>query len=94
MLHKNQLIIFAGTFILLLVPLLGMQFSNEINWSLFDFVIMGTLLLTLGLSIDFIFRKIKSKTVKIGWIIFLVIVFLLLCIELAVGLFNSPIAGS
>ena len=94
MLHKNQLIIFAGTFILLLVPLLGMQFSNEINWSLFDFVIMGTLLWTLGLSIDFIFRKIKSKTVKIGWIIFLVIVFLLLCIELAVGLFNSPIAGS
>ena len=28
---------------LLLIPLTAMQFTNEVQWSLFDFVIMGAL---------------------------------------------------
>ena len=32
-------------FILLLIPLVGMQFTTEINWSPLDFVVMGGLLL-------------------------------------------------
>lgn len=94
MLHKNQLFIVASTFALLLIPFIGMQFTNEVLWSAFDFVVMGTLLLGLGLTTEFIFRKLKNKTYKLGWIVFLVIVFLLIWIELAVGIFNSPFAGS
>lgn len=94
MLHKNQLFIVASTFVLLLIPFIGMQFTNEVLWSAFDFVVMGTLLLGFGLTAEFIFRKLKNKTYKLGWIVFLVIVFLLIWIELAVGIFNSPFAGS
>lgn len=94
MLHKNQLFVLAVTVILLLIPLIGMQFTNEINWSTFDFILMGTLLLGLGLTSELIFRKLKNKTYKLGLIVLLVIVFLLIWIELAVGIFNSPFAGS
>lgn len=94
MLHKNQFFVLAGTGALLLIPLIGMQFSNEINWSAFDFIVMGALLLGLGFTIEFIFRKIQNKTYKLSLLVLLVIVFLLIWIELAVGLFNSPFAGS
>lgn len=94
MLHKNQLFVLAATAIVLLIPLIGMQFTNEINWSAFDFILMGSLLLGLGLTSEFIFRKLKNKTYKLGLIVLLVIVFLLIWIELAVGIFNSPFAGS
>lgn len=94
MLNKNQLFVLGGTCLLLLIPLIGMQFTSEINWSLSDFIAMGILLLGLGFTCEFVFRKITNKTYKLGLIALIVIVFLLLWIELAVGIFNSPIAGS
>ncbi len=94
MLNKNQLFVLGGTVLLLLIPLIGMRFTNEINWSLSDFIAMGMLLLGLGFTCEFIFRKISNITYKLGLIAILVIVFLLLWIELAVGIFNSPFAGS
>lgn len=94
MLNKNQLFVLGGTCLLLLIPLIGMQFTSEINWSLSDFIAMGILLLTLGFTCEFVFRKITNKTYKLGLIALLVIVFLLIWIELAVGIFNSPFAGS
>lgn len=94
MLNKNQLFVLGGTCLLLLIPLIGMQFTSEINWSLSDFIAMGILLLGLGFTCEFVFRKITNKTYKLGLIALIVIVFLLIWIELAVGIFNSPFAGS
>ena len=94
MLNKNQLFVLGGTCLLLLIPLIGMKFTSEINWSLSDFIAMGILLLALGFTCEFVFRKISNKTFRLGLIALLVIVFLLIWIELAVGIFNSPFAGS
>lgn len=80
--------------ILLLIPLFGTIFSNQVNWSLFDFIIMGSLLGLLGLSIHFILEKVKNKTVRIVPIVFVLIIFLMIWAELAVGVFGSPFAGS
>ena len=80
--------------LLLLIPLFGSLFSNQVNWSLFDFIVMGFLLGLTGLSIHFIIEKLRNKTFKIVTIIFALIIFLMIWVELAVGVFGSPIAGS
>jgi len=77
-----------------LIPLFGSLFSNQVNWSLFDFIVMGFLLGLTGLSIHFIIEKIRNKIFKIVTIIFDLIIFLMIWVELAVGVFGSPITGS
>ena len=79
---------------LLLIPLFGNIFSNQVNWSLFDFIIMGLLLGMLGIIIHYIIEKVRNKTFRIVPIIFVLIIFLMIWAELAVGVFGSLIAGS
>lgn len=78
---------------LLLVPFVGMQFSNEVTWSLSDFVIGGLLLFAVGLGINFILLKIGPKF-RVAFIIALLVLFLMVWAELAVGVFGTPFAGS
>jgi hypothetical protein len=80
--------------LLLLIPLTAMQFSTEVNWSLFDFLIMGVLLLPLGFSIRFIRNKKSALKCPLLMIVGVVILFFIIWAELAVGIFGSPIAGS
>lgn len=92
--NKRLIIILASASTLLLIPLLAMQFTNEVNWSVSDFIIMGGLLFGTGLLCELIMRKVKSVTNRIiicGAVLF---VFFLIWVELAVGLFNTPFAGS
>lgn len=60
------------TGLLLLIPLIAMQFTDEVVWTLSDFVIAGTLLFGTGLTYKLITRK-SSKTayhVAIGFALF------------------------
>jgi len=59
-----------------------------------DFVVAGVLLFGTGLTIEFVLRKVKSKKNRILICGFILLVLLLLWIELAVGIFGSPIAGN
>lgn len=91
---KRLLIVVPIVAGLLLIPLIGMQFSSDIDWSGFDFLIMGILLLGTGLLIDLALRKIpdtKNRIIVSGIIL---AVFLLIWAELAVGIFGTPLAGS
>ncbi|WP_375325062.1 hypothetical protein [Flagellimonas sp. GZD32] len=87
-------IILISVATLLLVPFIAMQFTAEVQWSAFDFLVVGILLSAVGFSIDFILKKSKSSQKRIFWVLAIVGLFLLLWIELAVGIFGSPIAGS
>jgi DMSO/TMAO reductase YedYZ heme-binding membrane subunit len=80
--------------ILLLIPLVAMQITGEVNWDLFDFVVMGVLLLLTGLGIEMVTRKVKSTNLKIGLCLGILLLLLLIWAELAVGIFGTPIAGS
>ena len=79
---------------LLLIPLIGMMLTDEINWSVFDFIIMGVFLLLLGIGIDAVISKTENKKNRILYSVLLIFVFLLIWAELAVGIFGSPLAGS
>ncbi len=80
--------------ILLLIPLVAMQFTNEVNWTFIDFVVMGVLLLGTGLLAELVMRKIRNKNYQIGIIAIILLGFFLIWAELAVGIFGSPFAGS
>ena len=80
--------------LLLLIPVFGNLFSAQVNWSLFDFIFMGLLLVLTGLSILFIIEKVRNKKLRIVPIIFVITIFLMIWAELAIGVFGSPIAGS
>tara|TARA_B100001758_G_C18385136_1_gene599616 strand:+ start:663 stop:932 length:270 start_codon:yes stop_codon:yes gene_type:complete len=79
---------------LLLIPLLGNVFSDEVNWTLFDFLVMGTILLTMGILINLIIDKLKKRSFKVLLIVVTLLVFALIYMELAVGIFGTPFAGS
>ncbi len=91
--NKRQIGILTGTGILLLIPFIAMQFTTEVNWSLFDFIIMGLLLLGTGFSIEYVLRKV-SKKYQVILVVVVLGVFFLIWIELAVGIFGTPFAGS
>ncbi|MCB9032980.1 MAG: hypothetical protein H6553_04005 [Chitinophagales bacterium] len=90
---KKLIVIFGVVATLLSIPFIAMQFSNAINWSILDFVIMGILLFSVLLVIDMVWRRFNSKYRILG-VIVVIVLFLLLWAELAVGIFDSPIAGS
>lgn len=86
-------ILFTVAF-LLCIPLVAMQFTNEVEWTLSDFIIMGGLLLGTGLLAEFILRRVKQTNFRIGIIAVVLIAFFLIWAELAVGIFGTPFAGS
>ncbi|WP_428224879.1 hypothetical protein [Flavobacterium sp.] len=94
MITRNRLLILITVGGLLLVPLVAMQFTKEVNWSLSDFILMGILLSLLGWIGIYISRKTKNKTKRILLLAGALLLFLLLWAELTVGIFNTPLAGS
>ncbi len=72
---------------LLAIPLVAMQFTSEVNWTVGDFVVMFALLLTTSLFIDLALRKVNTKTLKLTTITAIVTGFLIIWAQLAVGIF-------
>ena len=79
---------------LLFIPLIGNFISAQVNWSWFDFIVMGVLLLCLGLGVSFVLKKFGQSSNLRAYIATVILVFLLIWAELAVGVFGSPLAGS
>ncbi len=92
--NKRLIGIVLTATLLLLIPLIAMQFTAEVNWTLSDFVIAGVLLLGTGLICKLVMRKVKKTNRRIILCAILLALLLLIWIELAVGLFGTPFAGS
>lgn len=92
--NKRLFIILSIALALLLIPIISMQFTDEVNWSLFDFVVAVVLLFGTALMYEIIMRKVKKRKLRIFIILVLLILVLLAWAELAVGIFGSPLAGS
>lgn len=90
---KRLIGILLSVVLLLLIPLIAMQFTNEVKWTPIDFIAAGILLISAGMTLEFILRKVKSTKFRIIFCIVLFFVFFLIWAELAVGIFGTPFAG-
>jgi len=91
--NKRLFIIMLTSAILLLIPLIAMQFTDEVNWSLLDFFVAGILLFGSGLMCELTIRKIKKINYRIALCVAILVFFLLIWAELAVGIFGTPLSG-
>jgi peptidoglycan/LPS O-acetylase OafA/YrhL len=92
--NKRLIIILVTAAILLLIPFVAMQFTNEVKWTSLDFVIMGALLFGTGLICEWILRKVTKKSTRILLCVAVLGALILIWMELAVGIFGTPFAGS
>jgi len=87
--YKAAIRIALATGFLLLLPLLAMQFTNEVVWDVADFIVAGVLLFVTGLTY-------KLAAIKVGNIVYrsavglaLTAAFILIWVNGAVGIIGS-----
>ena len=85
--NKNFIIIISVVVLLLLIPLIAMQFTNEVRWAFLDFIIAGVLLIGTGLSCNFVIQKVKNTKFRIAICLAILALLFLIWAELAVGIF-------
>ncbi len=80
---RNLIIVF----VLLSIPLVAMQFTDEVEWGAGDFLVGGIILFCLISGIDYLLHRIENRKYRVLAIILLLVVFFLIWVELAVGIF-------
>jgi len=75
---------FAG--LMLLLPLIAMQFTDEVNWDRSDFVVFAGLLLGVGLLFEITVKKTQNPAYRAGIGLTLFAAFLLVWVNGAVGI--------
>jgi len=75
--------------LILLIPLVAMQFTDEVAWTLSDFIVMGVLLFGTGLTYVLITRSSSNTAYRFAVGIAVGTAFLLVWLNLAVGLIGS-----
>jgi peptidoglycan/LPS O-acetylase OafA/YrhL len=75
--------------LLLLLPLVAMQFSDEMNWGVGDFVFAGALVLGTGITYELAVRKTGSRAYRAAVAVALAAAFMLIWFNAAVGVIGS-----
>ena len=78
----------AAAFILLL-PLVAMQFTDEVSWTAGDFVFIGVLVLAVGISLELAVRKTRDTAYRAAVGLALAGAFLLTWVNASVGITDS-----
>jgi hypothetical protein len=76
--------------LILMVPLVAMQVTDEVNWTLFDFVVAGTLLVGTGLLYELAARKAGTVVYRAAVGVAVGAAFLLTWVNLAAGIIGEP----
>jgi hypothetical protein len=91
----NSLIkVVLATAAILMIPLVAMQFTSEVDWKINDFAIMGVLISGTGFLYVLAARFVRHIQYRVAIGATLALALLLAWAELAVGIFGSPFAGS
>lgn len=85
---RSILAVLLATAAILMVPLVAMQFTGEVNWTLSDFAAAGVLLAGTGLLYVLASRLVSTARQR-TWIgVGLALALLVVWVELAVGIFD------
>ncbi len=79
----------GGAAFLLLLPLVAMRYTSEVDWTLSDFIVMGALLGGSGLVLELATRKANSLPYRFGVTVAVAASFLLVWVNLAVGFLGN-----
>jgi len=88
-LGKSLLAVALVTAAVLMIPLVAMQFTNEVNWTGSDFVAAGVLLALAGLVLTFALHTVRSAKSRLLAIGLVGLGFLYCWAEMAVGIFTN-----
>lgn len=87
--NKRIVGVLLGATLLLLVPLLAMQFTDEVSWKVGDFVVAWVLLSGAGLTFELIAGTVSKATYRAGIGVAVAAALFLVWANLAVGLIGS-----
>lgn len=87
--RRQMMYVALATASLLLVPLVAMQFTGEVQWDAFDFIVMGILLFGTGLTYVLLSRLSDSRAYRVAIGIAVLTGLFLIWINLAVGIIGS-----
>lgn len=88
-LTKSIVRIALATGFFLLIPLVAMQFTTEVTWTLSDFVVAGVLLFGTGLTYALVARKGSTTVYRVAVGVAVATGLLLIWVNLAVGFIGS-----
>lgn len=80
--------------LVLLVPFVAMFYTEEVDWKLPDFIVVGILLAGVGFAYQLIVTGLKDNTNQVALGIVIGVAMILVWLELAVGIIGTPFAGS
>lgn len=90
---SRSIIYLISLVVILLIPFIAMQYTEDINWSSGDFILAALFVGTFLSLFELIRRRYSTKQTRRYAILLLIFLFVLV-VELAVGIFGSAIAGS
>ncbi len=90
--QKSIVRVGIGTGLILLIPLLGNLFIDGWNWSLFDFIVGGTLVFAAGLTYELVAKRMSNKGYRFAVGLAVGTAFILTWVNLAVEIIgdNNP----
>lgn len=87
--RRMRWLVWGGSAFLLLLPLVAMQFTTEVDWTGADFAVMGVMLGTVCLAFELAVRVARTHAYVVGAGVAVAAGFLLTWINLAVGIIGN-----
>ncbi len=79
----------VGAFLIIMIPLIAMQFTNEVVWTMSDFIIGWTILFSIGFAFQAIGRRAKNSSYKFATGIAAFTTLFVIWSNLAVGIIGN-----
>ena len=94
MFGKRLQIPIVATLAILAIPIVAMQFTDQVKWGISDFVVGGILIFGVAIALDIGRKKLKNRKYRNLILLLIILIFLIIWVELAVGIFGSSFAGT